>query len=484
MFFQKNKNLAISLLAASFLAVSFIACVKTDFDQPPVGGNGQDIPTNISILALKKLHSNFTGGYRAITEEYVIGGTVVMDDRSGNYYKALVIQDSTGGIEIQFGNGYLYNRYPIGRKIYIKCKGLMLTDYNGLVQLVGGFYEENGQKETIGLTENQEINQIVRGFLGGPLAPKPVKISQLSLDMVGTFIQLDGVQFSKCDAGRIYADAVTKTDINRTLEDCADNAQVYLRSSAYSDFAIKKTATGQGSLVGVLGIYSTNNQVTPTDFQLYIRDLRDVNMAGARCDDAIGGTQTNISEIRSQFIGTTTTVSGSKKITGVVISDRINNNLNARNLYLQDGSAGIVVRFLENHCYDLGDEIEVDVSGQELSEFNKLLQVNNVPSAKSQLIRSGVTVAPRIATIADVIANFDAWESTLVKISGATISGATSVYSGNKTLSDGTGTIPMFTQSSSTFANTPIPTAPVNITAIVSDFNGKQVILRNLLDVQ
>lgn len=484
MFFQNNKTFTYSLIATAILAISFVACVKTEFDQPPVGGDGKDIPTNISILDLKKLHSNFTGGYRLITEEYVIGGTVVMDDRSGNYYKALVIQDSTGGIEIQFSNGYLYNRYPIGRKIYIKCKGLMLTDYNGLVQLVGGFYEQNGQKETIGLTENQENTNIVRGFLGTPLSPKPVKISQLTLDMVGTFIQLDGVQFSKCDAGRIYADAVTKTDINRTLEDCADHAQLYLRSSAYSDFAIEKTPTGQGSLVGVLGIYSTNNQVTGTDFQLYVRDLRDVNMTGARCDPAIGGTQTDISEIRSQFAGSTTTVSGSKKIKGIVISDRNNNNLNARNLYLQDGSAGIVVRFVENHCYDLGDEIEVDVSGQELSEFNKLLQVNNVPSARAQLLRSGVSVAPRVATIAEISANFDAWESTLVKISGATITGTPATYSGNKTLTDGSGSIPMFTSASAVFASTPYPTAAVSITAIVSDFNGKQVLLRNLNDVQ
>lgn len=484
MFFQKNKNLASGLAAAILLAATFVACVKTDFDQPPVGGDGQDIPTNISILDLKKLHSNFTGGFRAITEDFVIGGTVVMDDRSGNYYKALVIQDSTGGIEIQFSNGYLYNRYPIGRKIYLKCKGLMLTDYNGLVQLVGGFYEENGQKNTVGLTESQEQANIVRGFLRTPPAPKNVSIADLTLDMVGTLIRVDGVQFSKCDAGKVYADAPRKIDINRTLEDCGDGAQVYLRSSAYSDFAIEKTPTGQGSVVGVLGIYSTNNQVASTDFQLYVRDTRDVDMTAARCDPPIGGTLSNISEIRSQFAGTTTTVSGSRKIKGIVISDRNNNNLNNRNLYLQDGSAGIVVRFLETHCYDLGDEIEVDVTAQELSEFNKLLQVNNVAFNKSTLLSTGNAAPVRAATIGEISANFDAWESTLVKISGVTISGSTAVYSGNKTLTDATGTIPMFTQAAATFSQTPIPTGSVTITAIVSDFNGKQVILRNLDDVQ
>lgn len=487
MFFQKNKNLATGLLATLLLAVSFVACVKTDFDQPPVGGDGQDIPTNITIADLKKLHSNFSGGFLPITDELVIGGTVVMDDRSGNYYKALVIQDSTGGIEISFNNGYLYNRYPIGRKIYIRCKGLMLTDYNGLVQLVGGFYEENGQRESIGITENQEINHIVRGFLGTPPAPKSVNVNELNINLVGTLIRLDGVQFSKCDMGKVYADAVTQTDINRTLEQCSNGAEVYLRSSSFSDFAIQTTPTGQGSIIGVLGIYSSNSQVDPYDFQLYIRDPRDVSMTGARCDAAVGGTLTNINEIRALFSGTTTNVTGSKKIKGIVVSDRVNKNLNDRNLYLQDGTAGIVVRFTENHCYDLGDEVEVDVSGLELSEFNKLLQVNNVPPSKAIRLGSGNTPTPRTATIAEINANFDAWESTVVRITGVTIAnttGVAGVYSGGKSLTDGTGSIPMFTQSYATFANVPYPAGAVTVTALVSDFNGKQVILRNSGDVQ
>jgi len=72
MFFQKNKNLATGLLATLLLAVSFVACVKTEFDQPPVGGDGQDIPTNTTIQALKTLHET-SGGFDLITEDLVIG---------------------------------------------------------------------------------------------------------------------------------------------------------------------------------------------------------------------------------------------------------------------------------------------------------------------------------------------------------------------------------------------------------------------------
>ncbi len=274
MFFQKNKNLASGLVAAMLLAVTFVACVKTEFDQPPVGGDGKDIATNTTIQALKGYHE-VDGGFDLITEDLVIGGTVIMDDRTGNYYKTIVIQDSTGGIEIKFSNGYLYNRYPVGRKIYIRCKGLMLTDYNDLIQLVGGVVVENGQASDIGITENQERNQVVRGFLGAAPTPKVVTVSQMNASLVSTLITLENVEFVKLDTAQTWGDAPAQTSLNRTIANC-NGAQLLVRTSGFADFAIQKTPKGKGSITGVLGVYND-------DYQLYIRDLNDVAMENLRC---------------------------------------------------------------------------------------------------------------------------------------------------------------------------------------------------------
>lgn len=475
MFFQKNKNIASGLVAALLLAVSFVACVKTDFDQPPVGGDGQDIATNTTIQALKGYHE-VNGGFDLITDDLVIGGTVVMDDRTGNYYKTIVIQDSTGGIEVKFSNGYLYNRYPVGRKIYIRCKGLMLTDYNNLIQLVGGVVVENGQSTDVGITENQERTQIVRGFLGAAPAPKVVGISQLNQGLVSTLITLEGVQFAKLDTAQIWADAPTQTSLNRTIQNCG-NVELLVRTSGFADFAVEKTPTGKGTITGVLGIY--NN-----DYQLYIRDLADVAMNEPRCGQG-GGPETvvDISSIRALFTGATTFVPSGRKIKGMVISDRGGNNLNNRNLYLQDGSAGIVVRFDASHTFNLGDELEISVSDVELSEFNKLLQVNNVPLTNAVLKSTGNVLTPRVATIAEINTNFNAWESTLVRISNVNITGGATL-SGNRTLNDGTGTIVMFTNASATFSSMATPASTVTLTGIVSDYNAKQVLMRNANDIQ
>jgi hypothetical protein len=470
------QSLLLLLLGSSLV---FWACVKTEFDEPPVGGVPVDIQANTTIKALKALHVT-PEGYDKVTEDLIIEGEVIMDDRSGNYYKTLVIQDATGGIEVKFNDASLFNSMPIGRKIYIRCKDLLLTDYNGLPQLTGSLIEENGVPRSFGLTEAQVRQKVVKGsYATTPLAPKKVSIGNLTSDMINTLIQIDDVQFTQCDAGQTYADPVTQNSLNRTLEDCDAN-QLLLRTSGYADFAASFTPGGKGAIVGVLGIFGQ-------DYQLFIRNLNDVNLNGARCGSSggtgVGGTLANISDIRALFTGTTTSAPADRKIKGVVISDRNAKNLNSRNIYLQDGTAGIVVRFTMDHCFNLGDEIEVNVSSLELSEFNKLLQVNNVPLSNALRLSTGKTVTPRKATIAEINTNYNVWESTLVEITGATITGGATL-SGNKTVTDATGNIAMFTQTASSIAALATPAGPVKLTAIVSDFNGKQIILRNAQDIQ
>lgn len=467
-------NLVFAALSALFLA-GFSACVKTEFDEPPVGGNPITLTPNITIAELKLMHTH-PGGYDTITQDLLIGGVVVMDDRSGNYYKTLVIQDASGGIEVKFNDGYLYSQFPIGRTIYIHLKGLLLGDYNGLTQLYGSVIEEGGQLSSFGLTEAQVRAHIEKGALGAPPAPKAIPLSELNNDLISTLIQIQDVEFITADTGKTYADAVTKNSVNRTVEAC-NGLQVLLRTSGYSNFAATKTPGGKGTITGVLGVYNG-------DYQLYIRDPSDVSMTGPRCGGATGNeVLMNIADVRALFTGTKTYAPADRKIKGVVISDRVANNLNSQNVYLQDASGGIVVRFDASHTFNLGDEVEVVISDQEISEYKGLLELNNVKLAGATRTATGKFVTPREATIADINANFNAWESTLVHIVNSTISAGASL-SGNHTVSDGTGSITLFTTATATFAPNPVPAGAVKLTAIVSDFNGKQILLRNANDIQ
>ncbi len=464
-------------LTALFLSVCFTACVKKDFDEPPTGGEPVNITANTTIAALKALHVTTNGGYDKIEDDLIIEGTVVMDDRSGNYYKTLVIQDATGGIEVKFNVGFLYNQFPVGRQVFIRCKDLILTDYNKLVQLTGSTVVEGGGQVTdVGLTDLQVRNKVVKGLVSStPPVPNVVSIGQLNASHISTLITLENIQFDGADAGKTYADAPTKYTLNRILKDCSKK-QILLRTSGYAKFADQLTPTGKGTITGVLGIYGST-------YQLYIRDVSDVNMPDDRCT-GVNGELMTIADVRAIFKGTTTTAPANRKIRGIVISDRAANNITGKNVVVQDASGGIVIRFLSNNPYSLGDEIEVEVSNQEISEFNGLMQVNNVSLDQSDVIFGTNSITPRTVTIAELIANFDAWESTLVKINGATISGGGTPISGGKTVTDATGTIDMYTQTYANFAGTSTPSGTVSVTAIVSDFNAKQISIRNMTDIK
>ncbi len=195
----------------------------------------------------------------------------------------------------------------------------------------------------------------------------------------------------------------------------------------------------------------------------------------------------NTAELRSLFTGATTSAPNGKKITGIVISDRTTGNLNGQNIYLQQGNgkAGICVRFTASHAFNLGDSIDVEVSGQEISEYRGLLQLNNVPLSYASLVASGKSITPRATTLADINTNYEAWESTLVQVTGITsiTGGNNGTWSGSVTINSGANSLVIFTSSFAGFANVAYPSNPQRITGYLTPFNTtKQMALRAASD--
>lgn len=289
---------------ATLLLLGLFACVKTEFDEPPTTGEPVTFKANTSIKALKALRrSTGVNTFDKINDDLIISGVVVMDDRSGNYYKSLVIQDSTAGLEVRFNDGYLFNNFPVGRTVYIKCKGLLLTDYSGTIQLTGSTVEENGQLQGIGLTENQVRAQVQKGPLVKTLRPRVVTVAELrNPELYSTLVQIKDVQFVAVDTNKTYADAPRTTSLNRTLEDCSRQT-VIVRTSGYADFATSLTPKGKGTVTGVLGVFGR-------DLQLYIRNTDDVRLTEPRCatNTGGGGTGTPLATLNEAFDGVTNNV--------------------------------------------------------------------------------------------------------------------------------------------------------------------------------
>jgi hypothetical protein len=464
------------LVALLFASVQ-LGC-KKEYAAPPELGE----PGLVANTSIKDLKARYNGGQAiTVSDEVIIEGVVSCDDRSGNYYQQIAIQDGTGGILLRIAGGNHYTSYPVGRKLYVKCKGLYIGQYNGTLQLGGGL--DSNYLSVGGVTllaQNLQAEHIYRGPLNQPLVPVEVNVSQLTTNIqdkyVSTLIKLVGYEFNAADTSKSFADADQSG--NRIVQGCANPSgnRITLRTSNYSKFATLNVPNGNGDIVGIYSYFGSTKQLT-------IRDENDVRFNGSRCGTG-PTTVMNTSELRALYTGAVTYGPNGKRITGVVISDRSTNNLNTRNIYLQqgDGLSGIVVRFDANHSFNLGDSIDVNVTGMELSEFNGLLQLNNVPLSYASVRATGKSITPRVATIGDIITNFESWESTLVKILNITsLTGGTSgKWSGSVNLTDATGSLVSFTTSSATFANAAYPTTAQSFIGYLTPFAATlQIALRN-----
>ncbi|HRI00556.1 MAG TPA: DUF5689 domain-containing protein [Saprospiraceae bacterium] len=474
---QKLNRILYFFLA--ILCIAPISCVDREFDEPPQKVSELPFNANSSILELKSKYQ--TNKFVDITDDLLIHAVVVADDKSGNFYKTIVVQDSTGGIEIKLNRTGLFNDFPVGMKIGIKCKGLTIGAYNNLIQLGKGTTSSSGSL-SLAQIEDAVISQyIFKGPKNQFVTPKKTSIGALGSNDLSTLVQLDGVEFASSANGKTYADAVGQSNVNLDLVDCKKNS-IILRSSGFSNFAGVVVPSGNGVITAILSVYRT-------DLQLYIRDTSDVKLTGPTCNGGGGsGTETliNILDVRKLFTGTTSSVPADKKIKGIVISDKDPQNIVSQNVQIQDATGGVTVRFDGNHSFALNDEIEIIVSGAELSEFNGLLQINNVPLGNAKKTGTG-TVSPKLKTIAEIKANFENLESSLIKISGATItklSGTT--YSGTCIISDPTGVIDLFTRTAASFAGDNFPTGTSDIVAIVTQggtSKAQQISIRNKTDV-
>ena len=135
------------------------------------------------------------------------------------------------------------------------------------------------------------------------------------------------------------------------------------------------------------------------------------------------GTYMPFNEFRALYTGTgdMTIPAGTKKIRGVVISNSANEA--AGNFRLQDES-GYGLYFYSvvgSPVYSMGSVLEIDAAGSGVfTMFNGDLELKSVPQAKVVVLPGAMNVEPRVATIAEIIANRETWSSSLVKINNIT----------------------------------------------------------------
>ena len=361
------------------------------FDEPPAY-IPPDLTPTLTIAQLKAMH--VTGSSETITTDDIIEGVVVANDSSGNFYKQIIIEDSTAGIAINIDDYNLYTSYPVGRNVFIKLNGLILYDDNKLIE-IGGSKDANNNINPIAAPVKN--NYVIKGTINNPVAPKVVDISDLNDSYQNMLIQLNNLEFSEADTSKFYADtSASKNAVSFLLKNCS-NKSITLRTSGFASFAGVNVPNGNGSITCIYSVYNTSKQI-------YIRDTNDVQFNDTRCN---GGpaVQTSIANIRSMYTWHDIKL-GAYKIGGIVISDAANKNISSGSVILQDGNAGISVYFGGTITYNIGDSIVLDITGDSLQNYNGSLEIKTTSERiKPTPVATGKTVIPQELSISQINAN-------------------------------------------------------------------------------
>lgn len=258
----KSTRKTILILAAALMLYS---CEKELAVAPPLTYDGEATWTIRDLLNCDTASQ---------LPDSVITGIVVSSDEKGSFYKSLVIQDETGGIQIKVDNSSLFSRYKIGQRVYVKCKDLVLGKYYNLPQM--GIGEVT---DLIAIPSKYEFQHIYRD--GVPeTEPAPFEITSATTEdelnaHLNMLVEIPNCQFVQ--KGVPFVDPLntrpyTSRDINLRI----GSNNLTVNTSKYVDDEIGKTLTpdGTGTVRGILTIYQTYSSPV---YQIVLRSIKDID---------------------------------------------------------------------------------------------------------------------------------------------------------------------------------------------------------------
>ncbi len=323
---MKNNNKAINWILLLITIFWFpFGCIK-NFDQPPLY-SGVDAKATISIRQMRDSH--IPGNFEKFTDDQIITGVVVANDANDNFYKTIVIQDSTAGITIRLDGFGLAADYPLGKRLFVRLNGLWLGEYGGMLQLGGAIDQSNPLfPELIPIPSPLFSKVLLLGNMEKKSLPILVRFEQLKDTMQSRLITIDSIEFTASDTAKTFSDIINKATVSHTLRIC-NSGTLYLRTSGFASFAAIKTPRGNGKITGIYSVFGSQKQ-------LMIRDTSDIQMNGLRCTSG-GAKLLFYEDFESIPVNTNLSLNGWKNIaeTGGIL---FNGKLSSSNRYAEIGA--------------------------------------------------------------------------------------------------------------------------------------------------
>jgi hypothetical protein len=231
---------------------------------------GRKTPTDMRNISWRHIMGTSPDSIVPGTTIRYVRAVVVSSDEGGNFYKSMVIQDTTGGISVQIDMTGLHAIYPVGQKVVLIPNGLVVGDYNNLLQ-VGWIYNQT----QVGRINSLYIDKYIKRDGQASLSnlPKPLTNNQIDFSSpkdVNKLVRLENITFQDEAFGKPFAFNEFNTDwkIYVPLANGTEQ-EVTVRTSNFAKFRSMLIEDKKYNLTGILSIYRTT-------YQLIIRTKDDI----------------------------------------------------------------------------------------------------------------------------------------------------------------------------------------------------------------
>lgn len=230
------------------LFASLCAVTCREFDAP-TDGDGDITAPNITIAELNRLAGDKS---LTITEPLRIAGYVTTSDRESNFHKTLIIQDSTGAVEIMAGIYGLHNIYPLGNYLSVELQGCAIGRHYGVLQVGLPAKEYSGYPTDYFSSRILLDRHIACHSTTSVIEPRELTISQIDKSLCGLLVRINNLELSSLLYPDMWEINTEGSWRGYNIFSTADGEEIVVYTSDYATYADHAVPFGAVSLTGIL----------------------------------------------------------------------------------------------------------------------------------------------------------------------------------------------------------------------------------------
>lgn len=275
-------NFLKSIFFVALSAALFTSCVADDdYGIPTLECIDQDVTVTKTIAQIK---TQATATATEYTADDIIEARIVSSDKGGNFYKLMYLNSipvegatDTIGFSVAVNQADLFTDYGVGRKVFIKLKGLYTQIRNNTLQ-IGALY--NGNVGQIATLDYREFILRSCDVVGEEtLVNDTYTLADVNDSNLGKLIEFNKVQFVDAALGQNYYNPanVLGGETNHLITD-ATGATLIFRTGSFAEYAGTPVSSKSGKIRGILTKFGST-------YQFVARYSTDIKLT----EDRIGG---------------------------------------------------------------------------------------------------------------------------------------------------------------------------------------------------